>query len=231
MTDRMYNQMADIPTLTNFGVDEAIQYQLEQSKHVRFEPLDPSKVSKVVALKAICASEKVMAVAIRIRLVDWAVEQVEFGVTPVTFPYQPGLFAYCAAAAIFQAIMRLNPLGDVVIVEGHGVAHPRRFGLACFIGLSLNIPCLGCARSLLNGTVGFLHDEKGSYTLIMDQDEPIGVAYRSRKGCKPVYLSVGNRIDLASLISLCANWFKGFRLPEPLRLANYFLRLHFQKEF
>lgn len=212
-------------------IADAIQHQLNMRGLVRFDPLNKATVSQITALKAMCLSAKVAAVAIRIRLANWEVEQVGIGETPITFPYQPGFYAYCVAPAMFQALAQLNAVGDVIIVEGHGVAHPRRFGLASFMGVYLDKPTIGCARNRLVGEVGEISDDEGSYSEMIDDGEVIGVAYRSRKGCKPVYLSVGNRLDLTSLLSLCVDWFKGYRLPEPLRMANHYLRISIQKEF
>lgn len=148
--------------------------------------------------------------------------------TPVSFPYIPGLLSFREAPAILAALEQLlgvpdgEPRGlpDVLIVDGHGLAHPRRFGIACHIGILLDIPTIGCAKSMLIGEAGELGEEAGCIAELVCEGEIVGAAVRTRRNVKPVYVSVGHRIDLESAISLVLTCCQSRRLPEPIRQAH-----------
>ena len=106
------------------------------------------------------------------------------------------------------------------MVDGQGLAHPRRLGIASHLGLLLNIPSIGCAKSRLIGTHDSLPEEAGSYSLLMENDEVIGAVVRTKHAVKPLYVSIGHRTDLDSAIRLVLNCCQGFRLPQPTRLAH-----------
>lgn len=209
--------------------EEAFALQWQLRERVLICPLDVNRLTSITAVRAVCRPPKVIAAAVTFRLDQWQVLDTSFAECPFTFPYTPGLFAFSAAPAMLTAIAQLNSPGDVIMVEGHGVAHPRRFGIACHIGVALDHPVMGCARSLLIGTVKALPDDAGSVAAVLDGDETIGFAFRSRKGVKPIYVSVGHRMDESSLLALIRICNKGYRLPEPLRLGreltNKFFRM------
>ncbi len=142
----------------------------------------------------------------------------------VRFPYVPGLLSFREAPAVLAAIGKLQVQPDVVLCDGHGYAHPRRFGLACHVGLWLDRPSLGCAKSRLTGT----HDEpaprRGAVAPLWDGDEQIGQVLRTRDRVKPVYVSIGHRIDLATAVRLVLACATRYRLPEPIRLADQLVR-------
>lgn len=148
--------------------------------------------------------------------------------SPVSFPYIPGLLSFRETPAILAALERLvsiperEPRGlpDVLMVDGHGLAHPRWFGIASHIGVLLDLPAIGCAKSVLVGEVGELGEEPGSIADLVLDGEVIGAAVRTRKNVKPVYISVGHKIDLDSAISLVLACCQGHRLPEPVRQAH-----------
>lgn len=148
-------------------------------------------------------------------LVDQAVSE-----QPLSFPYIPGLLSFREAPAILAALEQLSRLPDLLLVDGHGLAHPRRFGLACHLGVLLDLPAIGVGKSILVGVVGELGDAVGSTADIVDGDEMLGVALRTRWNVRPVYLSVGHRVDLLSAIRLVLDCTRGYRLPEPCRAAH-----------
>ena len=139
---------------------------------------------------------------------------------PIKFPYVPGLLSFREAPLTIAACGRLNLTPDLFLVDGQGVAHPRRFGLASHLGLFLDKPTIGCAKSLLCGQYEEPAMEAGSYTEIVDKDETIGVALRTKPGTKPVYVSIGHKIDLPGAIYWVMKCCRGYRIPEPLRLAH-----------
>lgn len=107
-----------------------------------------------------------------------------------------------------------------MIFDGHGLAHPRRFGLACHVGLRVDIPSIGCAKSRLVGVYEEPGPEQGSYSLLLDGDETIGAVVRTRAGVKPVFVSTGHRVDLLTAIRYVLACCRGYRLPETTRRAH-----------
>lgn len=138
----------------------------------------------------------------------------------LNFPYVPGLLSFRESPLVISAFESVNTIPDLLLVDGQGIAHPRRFGLASHLGLLLNIPTIGCAKSLLCGRYDEPNAEPGSYSKIIDDGEIIGAALRTRAGVKPVYISIGNKVDLDAAIQLVLKCCRGYRIPEPLRLAH-----------
>lgn len=139
---------------------------------------------------------------------------------PLSFPYVPGLLAFREAPAILAAAGLIRRPPDLFIIDGHGLAHPRRMGLACHVGLFLDRPTIGCAKSLLCGQVRFLGPSEGDCAEIVDDRETIGAAVRTRRETEPVYVSIGHKIDLATAISCVLRCCLNHRLPEPTRWAH-----------
>jgi deoxyribonuclease V len=135
-------------------------------------------------------------------------------------PYIPGLLSFRESPLTLAACQELTITPDLILVDGHGIAHPRRFGLASHLGLFLNTPTIGCAKSRLCGQ----HEEPGvepsSYTEVKDKGETIGVALRTKLGVKPIYVSIGHKVDLQTAIHWVMKCCCGYRLPEPTRLAH-----------
>ncbi len=138
----------------------------------------------------------------------------------VDFPYVPGLLSFRETPPLLEAFARLRLRPDLVLVDGQGRAHPRRFGIACHLGLLLDVPAIGCAKSLLVGQYGNLGGERGNTTELYDRNEVIGMAVRTRTGVTPVYVSIGHRVDLPAAVRLTLACTRGYRLPEPTRLAH-----------
>ncbi|MFC2006234.1 deoxyribonuclease V [Chloroflexota bacterium] len=136
------------------------------------------------------------------------------------FPYIPGLLSFRESPLTLAACEELSIIPDLILVDGQGVAHPRRFGLASHLGLFLDIPAIGCAKSLLCGGHEVPGVERGSYAEVIDGGETIGSALRTRAGVKQVYVSIGHKIDLPTAIHWVLECCRGYRLPEPTRLAH-----------
>jgi len=137
-----------------------------------------------------------------------------------TFPYVPGLLAFREAPVILAACQKLTTDPDLFIFDAHGLAHPRRFGLACHVGLILDKPAIGCAKSRLCGEHGELPPMIGAWTPLCDRDEVIGAAVRTVGQVKPIYVSVGHRVTLEEAIRYVRATCRGYRRPEPCRLAH-----------
>jgi deoxyribonuclease V len=139
---------------------------------------------------------------------------------PVTFPYVPGLLSFREAPAILAAYERLRTTPDLLIFDGQGIAHRRRFGIACHVGLWLDRPALGSAKSILVGHHLPLGQAPGSAADLVDRREVVGAAVRTRAGVAPVYVSIGHRIDLATAVRFELGCCRRYRLPEPQRRAH-----------
>lgn len=142
----------------------------------------------------------------------------------VKFPYVPGLLSFRELPLLLDAWCRLELEPDVVIFDGHGYAHPRRFGLACHGGLLLDLPALGCAKSLLVGEHGELGPGRGCTAEIRHEGETVGMAVRARSRVRPVYVSAGHQMDLETAVDLVLSGSPRYRVPEPVRAADRLVR-------
>lgn len=138
----------------------------------------------------------------------------------IDFPYVPGLLTFREAPLVLMAFERVTTAPDLVFIDGQGIAHPRRFGIAAHIGLILGIPTIGCAKSRLCGTYDEPTQERGSFSDLKDGDETIGAVLRTKTGTNPVFISVGHKISLRQAVEWVLACCQGFRLPEPARLAH-----------
>jgi deoxyribonuclease V len=136
------------------------------------------------------------------------------------FPYVPGLLSFREAPLILAACGKLKVTPDLIMVDGQGIAHPRRIGLASHLGLFLDMPTIGCAKSRLCGRHEVPDVEAGSSAELVDEGELIGAVLRTRAGVKPVYVSIGHKIDLPAALRWVMACCRGYRLPEPTRLAH-----------
>ncbi len=140
--------------------------------------------------------------------------------SPVRFPYIPGLLSFREIPPLLIAFSQLQTEPDLMIVDGQGIAHPRRFGLASHLGLVLDKPTIGCAKSRLWGRYEEPDLEQGAYTYLTDKDEVIGAAVRTRTNVRVVYVSIGHRISLDSARTWTLACCQGYRLPETTRHAH-----------
>jgi deoxyribonuclease V len=140
--------------------------------------------------------------------------------SPVGFPYMPGLLSFREIPVLAQAFELLDRTPDLLLVDGQGRAHPRRFGLACHLGLLLDLPTIGVAKSRLVGEHAEPDPIRGASTPIAHDGELIGTVLRTRDNVKPVYVSIGHRISLESAADWVLRLCTRYRLPEPIRLAD-----------
>lgn len=139
---------------------------------------------------------------------------------PCAFPYVPGLLSFREIPAVLSALESLRILPDLLLVDGQGYAHPRRFGIACHLGLLTDIPAIGVAKTRLVGAYEEPPADSGAWSPLMDGDERIGAVLRTRTGVKPLFVSAGHRIGLESAIEWVMNCRTRYRLPETTRHAH-----------
>jgi deoxyribonuclease V len=152
---------------------------------------------------------------------ELAVVEVETAEGKLTLPYVPGLLSFRESPVILDACQKLRNTPDLILVDGQGIAHPRRLGLASHLGLFLDLPTIGCAKSILCGRQKPLAEEVGSYAELIDDGEVVGAALRTKPGVGAIYVSIGHKIDLASALHWVMKCCRGYRLPEPTRLAHF----------
>ncbi len=138
----------------------------------------------------------------------------------ITFPYIPGLLSFRESPVCIAAVEKLKKEPDAFIIDGQGIAHPRRFGIASHLGLLFDKPTIGCAKSRLTGSFEEPGSEKGAYSPLKDNQEVIGAAVRTRTSVEPVFVSVGNKCVLKDAIDVTLAWTTKYRVPEPTRLAH-----------
>ena len=136
------------------------------------------------------------------------------------FPYVPGLLSFREVPAILAALEKLGTLPDLLLCDGQGIAHPRRFGIACHLGVMTDIPSLGVGKSRLVGEYEEPGDDRGEWSPLRDGKETIGRVLRTRSNVKPVFVSTGHRVSLESASELVLRFAPQFRLPEPIRAAD-----------
>ncbi|QMV53316.1 deoxyribonuclease V [Ewingella americana] len=151
-----------------------------------------------------------------------SLELVEYQIAriPTTMPYIPGFLSFRELPALMQAWQQLKQLPDLVLVDGQGIAHPRRLGVASHFGLMIDVPTIGVAKSRLFGKFLPLEDALHSRQLLYDRDEQIGWVWRSKLRCNPLFISPGNHISIESAFFWVEQCMRGYRLPEPTRWAD-----------
>lgn len=168
-------------------------------------------------------SPMVAAAVVTVDIATGAVLESATAVGEAEFPYVPGLFAFRELPTLLTALERLRTAPDLLVADGHGLAHPRRFGLACHLGVETGIPTIGVAKTPMAD-----HEdpgqERGSTTPLLDDGEEVGAAVRTQRNVKPVFVSIGHRIDLATARTHVLTLAARYRLPETTRQADHLSR-------
>ncbi len=200
---------------------EAIETQRHLSKEV-FRTGDVTAPKLIAGVDIANGGEQGIAQAAVVVLNYPALHTVEIAIARdrLDFPYVPVLLSFRESPLILAACRKLAHTPDLIMADGHGIAHPRRLGIACHLGLFLDIPAVGCAKSHLCGSHAEPAGEPGSYAEVTDRGDTIGAALRTKRGSKPCYVSTGHKINLESAIYWVLHCCRGYRLPEPTRLAH-----------
>ena len=166
--------------------------------------------------------ERIIAAMLVLNFDDFKVLEIQSAVRKVNFPYIPGLLSFREGPVCIAAAGKLKNKPDVFIIDGQGIAHPRRLGLASHLGLFFDRPTIGCAKSRLTGSYREPGIGKGAYTFLNDEkkSETLGAVVRTRRNVKPVFVSVGHKCSLEDAIKTTLGCTSKYRLPEPTRLAH-----------
>lgn len=203
---------------------QAAQIQLELRS--RFEPLDRfSEIRRVAGADVALDLQRNIAIAgvIVYRFPDMVELERGCAKCRLTFPYVPGLLSFREIPVLLRAFRKLRHSPDLIFYDGHGYAHPRRFGIASHLGVLLDCPSIGCGKSILVGVPQEPGPKPGSWAPLTDCGETIAAVLRTREGTKPVYISQGHRVALETAIDFARAVMDGFRIPRPTREADHFV--------
>lgn len=151
---------------------------------------------------------------------DLQLQETAIARRPTSFPYIPGFLSFREIPAVLDALAKINTVPNLILCDGQGIAHPRRFGIACHLGIIVDIPTIGVAKSLLIGKHEQILETRGSWQPLQHQGETIGAVLRTRTGIKPVYVSSGHKISLPTAIEYVLRCTPKYRLPETTRIAD-----------
>ncbi len=202
----------------DLGEARKIQVKLSQSIITQSRLHDINHIAGVDT--GVISSNSGIAAVVVVSYPDLVIEEISRAEGEFILPYIPGLLSFREAPLVLEAFKGLKIKPDLIMVDGHGISHPRRLGIASHIGLILNIPSIGCAKSRLCGSYWPVPEKCGLYSFLMDDDDIIGAVLRTKYGVKPVFISIGHKIDLESSIKWSMLCCRKYRLPEPCRLAH-----------
>lgn len=215
--------MSQVP-LHPWNVDPKEAVRLQESLRERLAlKWDGREVRTVGGVDVSYRGGRAFAVIVVMRFPEMVPVAQGTAAVPLSFPYIPGLFAFREGPAALAAWEALALKPDLLLFDGQGSAHPRGFGLAAHMGLWLEVPAVGAAKTRLYGVHGEVGPKAGDWAPLRDERDPeriIGAALRTRAGTKPLYVSPGHRVDLERAVDFVLSCCRGFRIPEPLRLAH-----------
>lgn len=216
--------MADIEHSWDVSVEEAlaIQWRLRPviAQDTSSIALETVKTVAGVDASYPAHNERGRAAIVVFSFPDLKIVEQAVATREGVFPYIPGLLSFREGPLVIDALAKLKTRPDVLIFDGQGYAHPRRLGLACHLGLYLDIPSVGCAKSRLIGAFDEPGQEMGDRSPLMDHGEVVGVALRTRPKTNPLFISRGWKIDLPTSVELVLRCLRGYRLPETTRAAD-----------
>ena len=199
--------------------EEVVPLQDRWAKLVVERPL-PGPPTLIAGCDVHLRGNLARATVVVLRLPELAVVETVHGERTIDFPYVPGLLSWRELPPLLTALKRLTVRPDLLLADGQGIAHPRRFGLACHLGLATGLPTLGCAKSILRGEHAPLSANKGATTPLVYREQIVGNVVRSKDGVKPLYVSVGHLVTLDEATEVVLRCCLKHRLPEPSRLAH-----------
>ena len=199
------------------AIQQALQKQVDLTDRVAFSSITVVAGADI----SLCHQENLAFVAVLLfSYPDFDIVEEVFCTEETNFPYRSGLLSFREAPPLIKAFEKLSRVPDIVIFDGQGIAHPRRLGLASHMGILLNIPAIGCAKTRLIGEYEPVGCEKGSMSDLFYRSEIVGKVLRSKTGINPLFVSPGHRIGIESAARMVLSCCKNYRLPEPTRIAH-----------
>ena len=208
----------------NVTPHEAIQIQERLRKKLRLRP--PKAFLKTIAAGDVAYSrgnDVTYAAFLLFTYPDLTLLETASAKGRASFPYIPGLLTFREAPILLDAFSKLRTRPDLILIDGQGAAHPRSMGIAAHLGLILNLPSIGCAKSRLTGTHEELALDRGHAVPLLVGNRTAGMVLRTRQGVNPVYVSPGHKMDLKTSVKIVLSLCRGYRIPEPLRQAHIFV--------
>jgi deoxyribonuclease V len=200
-------------------IEEARREQEQLRRKVLLSPVR-QEPRFVAGADAAFSNDRVFAAACLFSFPELTLIERRTAVRKLRFPYVPGFLAFREGPAITAALLSLLHTPDLILVDGQGIAHPRRFGIASYIGVLLDIPAIGCAKSRLVGDYEEPETQKGSWSPLYLEGQTIGAVLRTRANVRPLFISPGHRTDVKSAIRLALSCVGNYRIPEPIRCAD-----------
>ena len=197
----------------------AKQLQEILRKKVKIIPLKKHP-QYIAGVDAAFLNKEIIGVACLYAYPDMHLIEKTYTVTEILFPYIPGFLSFREGPSIITALKGLKRKPDIILFDGQGIAHPKGLGIASHIGVLLNLPTIGCAKSRLIGTYKEPGPKKGTCSSLLYKKEIVGVVLRTKDNVKPLFVSPGNRIDIKGSIEVVLSCSQGYRIPEPLRRAD-----------
>jgi deoxyribonuclease V len=200
--------------------EEAIALQKKLAAQVITADRLPEPIKIVAGIDVAYNEAQAFAAVVLMEADTGKVQKVVSADTPARFPYVPGLLSFREVPVIMLALEKVSERPDLVLCDGQGIAHPRRFGIACHIGVLYDLPTIGCAKTRLTGKAEEPASTKGSYSDLVHKGETIGAVLRTRDNVNPLYISPGHRVSVPTAINWVLELTTRYRLPEPTRLAD-----------
>ena len=201
---------------------EAIQLQKELKKKISLKK-SFNNVKIVAGADVSYYKNKMIAGIVILKFPHLEIIEKKSSVSSVNFPYIPGLLTFREGPSLLEAFKKIKITPDVILFDGQGIAHPRRMGIATHLGLFLDRPTIGCAKSRLSGKYTLVGEKKGDYALLKEDEEVLGAVLRTRKKVKPIFVSPGHKIDLPNSMEIVLKCIVKYRLPLPVREAHIFV--------
>lgn len=217
----MYWLPKNIPIIPK-GLLEKLTLEQEQLReHIINTPLS-SEITVIAGADSSIMGEQILSVFVMFRYPSLEQIELQYHISPIPLPYIPRFLSFREIPNLLEAYKKITYKPDLILVDGHGIMHPRRMGIATHLGLSLDIPTIGVAKKKLTGIYEIPADIKGSFTQVSDKKtkEVLGYALRSRDNVKPIFVSPGHRTDLQTALQITIQTLDRYKLPEPTRLAD-----------
>jgi len=209
----------------NVDIEEAkrIQEELKTQMSTDKTQMSTDKIKRIAAVDVAYSDDKAKAVVCIFSFPDLNLLEKRVVIDKIRFSYIPEFLSFREGPLILKAFKKIRLEPDLILFDGQGIMHPRRMGIATHLGIVLNKPTIGCAKNHLYGEFELPGEKRGDYSFVYDKKnkEKIGVVLRTRKGVKPVFVSIGFKINLDTAIEIILKVTKKYRLPEPLRSAHH----------